>query len=192
LIIIACVAIASSATLADESHQLSEQIDVPKGRDNAPDFEICDLVEVQGQIYADEFFGDSVINANPTVKNTGKKSFRVDVHIAFFDENQNLIGCVSQGSEVKPGKEKSFGSCLVRVPEDAINEVEAYKVMVYLHKTGESSSALLDVRRPNRERQRGRKLVLKEKPRKKQLQQNPHAGPGICNPWTGRIYRSET
>jgi len=86
--------------------------------------------------YLDEFCGEIIINANIAVVNSQAHAMHCQYYVAFFDENDRLLGCAGQGSELAPGKgTHHFGSCLIPIPErivkDVVKDVVRYKPAFY-------------------------------------------------------------
>jgi hypothetical protein len=130
MVLMASCAVVTAAH-AEEADRVSEPIDVPGDRGSAVEYELGETVTATGRIYADDFFGDTIVKANPTVMNNADHPVQAIVHIAFLDDSGNLIGCATQNSDLEAGEETQFGSCLVFVPEDEIDKITTFKAALY-------------------------------------------------------------
>lgn len=76
-----------------------------------------------------------MINAGATVKNTGSKPMFYVFHVAFFDKDNHLLGCVSQASfgdeGQKAGEETQLGSMMVVLPASDLPKVASYQAAFY-------------------------------------------------------------
>jgi hypothetical protein len=95
---------------------------------------ITGAAEVEYKFYIKDFFKKDVIFANATVINKTKENKVFVYHVAFFNEKDELIGCVSQSTgknPVEPEGTIQLGSCIIRVPEEKFSEVKKFQVAVY-------------------------------------------------------------
>jgi hypothetical protein len=103
--------------------------------DNAPAVEMGRTVKLTAKFYISEFFGSKVINAGATVKNTGSKPMFYVFHVAFFDKENHILGCASQGSfgdeGLKPSEETQLGSLLITLPASELSKVASYQAAFY-------------------------------------------------------------
>ncbi len=93
--------------------------------------ELGEISKCTAKMYIDDFFDKRIINANIKVGNPTKKPLWVTYHVAFLDEDDNVVGAISQGSDVDPEGETHYGSCLIELPHEMFRKVTAYKIALY-------------------------------------------------------------
>jgi hypothetical protein len=133
LFVTAAILVAVGWIQAAETDQVDQQLKVPSDRANAVTYALGEHVKISGKVYADEFFGKSIVNANPTVANNADHPVRAVLHIAFLDGDGQIVGVISQGSELKPGESTQYGSCLAEIPEDQISKIASLQAKLYAH-----------------------------------------------------------
>lgn len=103
--------------------------------ENAPAVEMGRTVKVTAKFYISEFFGSKVVSTQAAVKNTGSKPKFYVFHVAFFDKDNHLLGCASQGSfgdeGLKPGDQTQLGSLMVTLPASELSKVASYQAAFY-------------------------------------------------------------
>jgi hypothetical protein len=86
------------------------------------------------KFYIDDFLGQTIINANMSVKNVSKERRNCRYYVAFFDKDGKLVGCANQGlcdEGLASGEDTNMCSCLVFVPPGTAETVTSYKVRFY-------------------------------------------------------------
>jgi hypothetical protein len=85
--------------------------------------------------YVDDFFGERVLFAGIQIKNPTTKAVAVAYYVAFFNRTGDLVASANQSTqpsvEVQPGERLDFGSCIVRLPPEKLNEISRYEVIIY-------------------------------------------------------------
>jgi hypothetical protein len=111
---------------------LQESTFAPKG---GPKIELGTTVKLVAQPHISEFFGNKIINAGATIENTGSKPMFYVFNIAFFDKDNQLLGCVSQGEYgtkgVDPGQKFDLGSCIIPIPPEQLQKVVSFQATFY-------------------------------------------------------------
>ena len=102
---------------------------------NAFKKEFGNVVRATTEWYAGDFLGQESVSACVSVKNTGTKPMLYNYYVAFFDQNKNLVGAVTQGSfgknGMKPGGETFLGSCQIILPKDKYKSIVSYQAVIY-------------------------------------------------------------
>jgi hypothetical protein len=104
------------------------------GDDAAPTVTLGHKIKVSCNFHITDFFGENIIAAGATLKNSAAVPMFYSYNVAFFDEKHNLVGCACQGSMnegLKPGEETQLGSCLIDCPADVLAKVKTYQVTFY-------------------------------------------------------------
>jgi hypothetical protein len=105
---------------------------VPEG---ATKIELGTTVKLVAQPHISEFFGRKIINAGASVENTSSKPMFYAFNIAFFDKDNQLLGCVSQGAMgtkgIEAGQKFDLGSCIIPIPPEQLQKVASYQATFY-------------------------------------------------------------
>ena len=90
-------------------------------------------LEFECNFYLDDFFEKSIIWAGANILNPTDETMFFEYHVAFFDEQNHLIGCASQGSYggLEPGQTTQLGSCLIALDRHDSERVKKYQARVY-------------------------------------------------------------
>ncbi len=80
--------------------------------------------------------GRNYLAARVKLHNTASIPMYYSFHIAFFDKDNNLIGCMSQSAEavrsgLAPDERTELGNCLAPVPTDQIAKIKSYQITYY-------------------------------------------------------------
>jgi len=90
------------------------------------------IIQLDYELYIDDFFGKKCITTNPHISNTTSKAIYIAFHVAFFDDDKNLIACVSQKADVKSNSpDFGLGSSFVTLPHSEISKVTYYQAVLY-------------------------------------------------------------
>ena len=102
---------------------------------NAVKVEVGTGIKGVCKFYISDFFGAEIINAGIEIKNTTSKPRHCSYNVAFFDKDDQLIGCVSQGTSseegLAAGATSTLGSCLIPLPKRLYEKVVKYKIAFY-------------------------------------------------------------
>lgn len=90
-------------------------------------------IDVTCNLFGGDSFGKFAVFAIPRVTNKSEKAMSVSYHVVFLDKNGDLIGSISQYSELKGGKEETqLSSCYSKIPEESFRRISSYKMIIYL------------------------------------------------------------
>jgi hypothetical protein len=83
-----------------------------------------------------DFFRKFMLFAIPQVTNLSGKPFRISYNVAFFDNKNNLVACVSQSWDNIEANANGFtlGSAMVQIPQEKFNDISSYKLVIYISK----------------------------------------------------------
>ena len=91
-------------------------------------------VSAQCKIRADDnFFGNYVVIANPSLDNKSGKALYVNYNVALLDKAGELVCSASQGSDLKAdAKGMQLASCLMQIPPEVSAKIVSYKIVIYV------------------------------------------------------------
>src|SRR5258708_27708432 len=126
-VLIGCLCRLAGAEVKEGPVTLSEH---DGASSSSPTVTMGKVVKMTGDFHVIQFFGAKVIDCGVKVKNTGKQPMYCIAHVAFFDKDNHLLGCVSQGSmgALKPDETTELASMLVSLPLPELKKVASYQV----------------------------------------------------------------
>lgn len=86
------------------------------------------------KFYVTDFFDAEIIDAGIQLTNTTNKPRYCYYNVAFFDKDDQLVGCASQGTSgdgLGAGKTMISGSLLIPLPKGLYEKVVKYKIAFY-------------------------------------------------------------
>ena len=96
--------------------------------------EIGQTLKARCAFYTAEFFGKRVIKAGARLKNPSQAAVYYAYHVAFFDNDGNLVACSSlddlQDVGLKAGDSIRL-SVIIVLPEKAIKKIASYQVVLH-------------------------------------------------------------
>lgn len=85
--------------------------------------------------YLDEFFGETIINANATITNKTTGAMQAIYVIRFYDDAGNIIGAHATNWTLKPNESINYGSALIRGKNEDFAKITKYKVYACSYET---------------------------------------------------------
>ena len=79
-------------------------------------------------VYEDEFFGNTIINANAHIDNATDQKVKAIYNISFHGKDGKLIGCRQGSWDLDANDDVNYGSCLVHIDPASIRLITRYKL----------------------------------------------------------------
>jgi len=94
-----------------------------------------DKVVFKVNAYIEDFFKDTIINANAKIINMTDDPMQAIYFITFYDEQNNVVGAHATNWTLKPQGDINYGSALIKGKEEDFRRVKKYKLQICYYKT---------------------------------------------------------
>ena len=82
------------------------------------------------KIYESKFFDRNIISANAHIENNSDNDVLAVYSIAFFDGEEQMVGCVQGNWNLAGNSDVDYGSGIVYADEESVRLIESVKVLI--------------------------------------------------------------
>ena len=76
----------------------------------------------------DDFFGETIVNANARIDNTSNQKVKAIYSISFHDKNGKLVGCTQGSWDLNPDEDVNYSSGIIYADSESISMITNYKL----------------------------------------------------------------
>ena len=109
----------------------SGKIKLQKGFLNAHNVTLGKRLKGTAKLHLTDFFGAKAISGQVDIENPTKAEVNMAYHLAFFNDQGEMLGCASQAMAFPAGEKTSLGSAIIHLPNRELEKITSFRIVYY-------------------------------------------------------------